>query len=894
MSSSLWTPTRRAARRVLRAILPHNDWSAEFVQALDDELQRKAGAGAGVRLTIWYVGQLVAPRTLGIIRAMRRRERRRETAMGRHGWAVGFGMDIRQAFRGVRREPWAALLILLTLGVGIGSVSAMYGLGHRLFLAGPPHVAEPDEIVQLYLEFNEATGTRTSPWIPYATARAIQDGNATLDGVALYRLPEELADFGERVRPVRVAEADGSYFDVLRTVPRAGRFFRGDPSLEPDVVVLSEGTAIAAFGSVGAAIGRSVQVGDVRRSVVGVAPAGFAGPRLDRVDLWVPMDMQRAGNTNWWVTARLREGHSPAVAAADAQSIHERQDPGRFFQWAREGQIRASSVDADLAGERTVERSIAGLLLVVVGLVLAISWANVLNLLLARIARRQRDMMVRLALGIGRLRLTRLLLAESLLLSLGGGLFSLPVAYGESLLVRRVLLPDIAWVGAMLDWKLLGITFLAIVASGAVLGVLPARHAGQLDVSNTLGSIRHSASLGATRLQNVLATAQVTFSAVLLLCAALFVKSFWTIRVTDLGIDADRVHVVELRSLVDRASNRSVTAVTEADAVYERALHHMRQRGDGTRYAVSLGLPLFRGFGMSIQVPGRDSIPELPGGGPFINLVSDGYFETVGTSIVRGVGITVEDVDRGAPIVVIGESTARALWPDGSELGRCLHLGAEETPCLTVVGVAEDVHQRGYREPASLQVYLPLHAVDNFGGASLLARPTRRGGAYESRLSTELAAFDPSIDYVEVRRLDSFVDSEIRPWRLGAVMLSMAGILAIVVSVAGVFGLLTYVVARRRREIGVRIALGATRRLILVLVLRQGLATGAAGVALGFLGVLASSRWLAPLLFETRVADPAVLVAVAASLITVSVLSCLVPAGQAARVDPVTTLRAEG
>lgn len=889
MSDRSLSGGRRVIRWLLGRMLPRNDWCDEFLEALDAELEEKAEIRSGPGLTLWYLGQALSPRTMAFARRMRARERSRGATEATRGVGVVAGLttDVRHSVRSVLRDRLATGTIALALALGIGSFTAMYTVGQRLFLQGPLHVDSPGEIVSIYLSFDEPGGSRTSPWIPYRTARAIQEGATVASGSTLYRVTSELADFGERIRLSDVAEVDGQYFRVLGVVPEDGRFIGEGP---PDLLaVLSHRVAIREFGSVSQAIGRMIDVGEERYAVAGVAPEGFVGPGVDQIDLWIPMGGALAPNRNWRMAARVPRGRRLQVAAAELQTIHEGQDPGRSFQWAREGTVGLAGSGADLAGERTVEVSIARLLLAVVGLVLVISWANALNLLLARAMRRQDEITVRLALGIGRWRLLRMLLTESLLMSLLGGALSLPVAYAEALLVRRVLLPNVAWGAAILDIRLLLATVAVVLVSATMLGVVPVRHARRWNLREGLSGARQSPAPSRIRLQTALATSQIALSAVLLLCAGLFVKSFRTIRVTDLGVDADRVRVVELRSL-----GYGLGSGGEAeDEAYRRALERLRSRGDGSGYALSVGLPFFTNFGKSIHVEGLDSIPLLPGGGPFVSAVSGGYFETVGTEIVRGVGIRDEHVRVGANVTVVGESTAEALWPRGDALGRCVRVGAASDPCMRVIGVAEDVHRRGYREPASLQLYVPLGKESGFSGPALLVRAKRGDGMSDTRLSVELSRADPGVDFAEIRNLDSFLDAEIRPWRLGAVMLSMVSSLALLIALVGVLGVLTYIVAQRKREIGICMALGASDRSIRGMVLRSGLLTGTVGVALGFSGVLGASRWVGPLLFETRVADPLVMILVGAGLLTLSLLACLIPAARAARISPVRCLRTE-
>ncbi len=891
MSDPTWHRGRGRLRRWLAAWLPDTDWSDEFFEELDRDLARRAATKPGLGLTFWYLRQLLSPSTIGFVRASRARQQARWHAMGHARLATGLLQDLRQACRGLARDPWMAVLVVMTLAVGIGSVAAMVGLGQRLFLSGPPHVVASERVQRVFLTFDDAGGRRTSAWLPFNTAVAIRDSVDGFDGAAMYRRAEELADFGGRVRQVSMNAVDGHYFAVLGAQAAAGRFIADDDAT--DVLVLSERVAVEEFGSETAALGQTVRLGEYIGNVIGVAPAGFAGPDLDRVDAWRPLDVGAATGRNWWLFGRLAPTSETTRATAEAQAIHEAVDPGQFFQWARKGRVGMAGVHDDPTGERAAETSIAALLLGVVALVLVISWVNVLNLLFARVARRQGEVLVRLALGIGRWRLARLMLTESLLLSLLGGLASLPVAYGEGALVRNVLLPGVAWESAAIDTNLMLVTFLAVLISGVLLGLLPARHAHRADLSGGLSEARQGPSGSRARLQTVLVTSQIMLSAAMLLCAGLFVKSFWTMRVTDLGVDASVVHVANLRSL-DAALGGGGD---DEEARYVQALNALRRTqggGDGGReVALAVGLPFITNFSMSVHVDGVEEIPQLHGGGPFISAVSGGYFEVIGTEIVRGEGISESDVATGARVTVIGESTARTLWPASDPIGQCARIGGPEAACYRVVGIAEDVNRQGYREPPSLQFYLPIGSSRAFRGPSLLVRSTRSGGAYESALAAEISSAVAGIDFIEVRRLDTFLDPEIRPWKLGAVMLTMVSALAMVMSLAGVFGVLSYVVAQRRREIGVRMALGATSRSIRGIVLRKGLVSGLVGVFLGFAAVLAGSRALAPLLFETGVADPLVMTTTGIGLVMAAVLACLLPATQAARVDPVTSLRAE-
>lgn len=883
-------------RRLLVALLPGDEWSRELVEELDAELERLVAAGRVRWAGGWYARQLVSLRTLHFIWLVRCPGGRRGgrvvgRMVTRMSGVDGAWRDLVQATRSLRRAPRAALVIVLTLGLGIGSLSAMFGVADRLFLSGPPHVRAPEEILRVYLTFDDAGGLRTGPWIPFRTAKALQEGSHSFSALTLYRRTERLSRVGEEVRPLQVSEVDGNYFDLLGVVPALGRFFRrGATGGDGGPAVISWRLARSSFGPESAALGQSIDVGGLHHTVVGVTPEGFSGPQLQRVDIWVPMERSLAPNRNWFVVGRIRGGTRDDLLqpAREAEAIHQGTDPGGAFRWAREGRVSVAALGSDDGGAMSAEAAITRMLLALVSILLLTACVNVVNLLLARVTRRRREVIVRLALGIGRWRLVRLLVLESLTLSVAGGLFGIPVAYGSGLVLRRVLLPEVAWASSPLNARVLAVTAIVAILAGLVLGLLPARHANRTNLTSGLASDRVTPGRGRTGAQSALATAQLALSSALLVCAGLFLKSFWTIRVTDLGFAGD-VWAVRLRSLDEAAYPEGSDGER---ALYEGALETVRDLEGRDRSALTVGLPFVYNFGLSIWIPGLDSVPQVPGGGPYISAVSGGYFGAVGTPILRGAGISEGDVAAGEPVAVVSRFTARTLWPGGDPLGKCVRIGSESTECLRVVGVAADVHRQGYREPASLQLYVPLgRERGHFGGMALVVRPTRESASEASRLATALRGLDARADYIDIARLDSLVDAQIRPWRLGAVVLTFTAGMALLISLVGVYGTLSYAVAQRRREMGVRLALGATTGSIRKLVLRTGLLSGGIGVAAGFGLVLGGSRWLAPLLFETPVADPLVMISVGVLLVVSAVAACVLPAGEAARVDPLASLR---
>lgn len=900
-----WGPNPRGpgARRVLLALVPDDDWSREFVAELDGAFAEAREAGRARRPGLWYLRELLTPATLRLVWILRRRERARAAAarnakgrsMATRSLSVprGLAQDGRQALRSVLREPRATGSIVMTLALGIGSVSALHAVADRLFLRGPPHVHAPGELARLYLSFDEDPVPRTAPFIPYLTARAIQDEARAFAGVALYRSYESLARVGSAVAPARIVETDERYFDVLGVSPAAGTFFRGGEGGDGEALaVLAHGLAVAAFGSVDAALGRPIELGTAAYEVVAVAPAEFAGVHLERVDAWIPAGATPT-NRNWWVVGRLRGGSGDPEAlrraAAEATAIHRSVDPGPSFRWALDGSITLAEASADDTGLPAAEVSVARLLLALAALLLIVGCVNAVNLLLVRLTRREGEVVVRVALGAGRWRLMSLLTWECLILAAAGGLLSVPVAYLGSLVFRRTLLPEVAWSTSSVDLGMLGVTAGLSLGTGLVLGLVTAVRGGRRRIAGALTSRHATATPTRARTHAALATAQVTLATALLVCAGLFLKSFWTIRVTDLGVDGE-VLVVQLRSLDPAALPHGSEGESE---IYARALEAVRGAEGAGSAALTVGVPFLMNFGLSMWVPGLDSIPTLPGGGPFVSAVGARYFETVGTAIVRGLPITEEHIRSGERVGVVSESMAGALWPGEDPLGRCVRVGAETAECHTVVGVAADVHRQGYREPPSVQFYVPFGQQTSFFGTALVVRPNRATAGARARVENALSGLDPRVDHVDVVRLDSLLEAQVRPWRLGAVVLTLTSLIAALVSVLGVYGVLLYLVAQRRQEIGVRMALGASGAAIRRLVVKVGAFSTGVGLAAGVLVVIAAAPWVGPLLFETEVADAAVIGTVGALITSAALIACLVPANQAARVDPASCLRAD-
>jgi predicted permease len=525
----------------------------------------------------------------------------------------------------------------------------------------------------------------------------------------------------------------------------------------------------------------------------------------------------------------------------------------------------------------------------VASIVLIIATANVANMMLARAIRRRREIAVRLALGVSLARLARTLIAESLVLAMGGGLLGLALAYGGGEIMRRVFLPDIAWATPPVDVRVLSLAVLLTVTIGVALGLTPALQARRTDVNRALRSGSREGGVRRNRVRTTLLIVQSALSVALLAAAGLFVQSLRKVRAVDLGIQPDRVMVatVSWPSGGQTADWRAVRAAQWNDLrARVAALPEVESA------TLTVGSPFGFSFGVDLKIPGRDSLPKV-GSGTFISSVGRDYFATVGTPLVRGRLFGPTEGATTERVVIVNQTMARTLWPNEDPLDKCLVIGDGETRCSTVVGVVRDAHQYAIREDPSMQYYIPLGQEKGFGGTVLMVRPRAETSLGSERLRRAIGGIVPAAELIRVETLQDRIDPLIRPWKLGAALFGLFGALAVLVAAIGLYSVITYLVAQRIHEFGVRAALGARSADVLRQVLSEGVRVTLPGVTIGLLIALAAGRWAAPLLFNVSPRDPVILGVVAVVLLAVAVVASLVPAAKAARVDPVIALRAE-
>ena len=813
--------------------------------------------------------------------------------------------DLRYGARGLRRSPGFTIVAAITLALGIGANSAIFSLVNALLLRPLPASA-PEELVAVYTSDHSGPLYGSSSYLDYVDFR---DRNQLLAGLVAYRptpfnLSADAADgHSERVFGEVVS---GNYFSVLGVVPAPGRGFLPSEDRVAGaraVAVVSHGLWQRRFGGDPGVIGSEVRLNGHPFTIVGVAPEGFTGLiRGLGADLWVPMmmhaqavpgsdDLTQRGSRALFVIGRLAPGATIEQARARFGAIAADLHAGFRDLWTDvRGEPRAITVVPE-SGARVFPQArepvviFMALLMTVVGLVLLIACASVANLLLARASARRREMAVRSALGAGRARLVRQLLTESLLLGLLGGAGGLLLAlWGTQLLMAfEPPVPVPVALDLDIDWRVIGFTTALALATSMLVGLAPALAASRPDLASALRDDAGAGGSHGGRFRRSLVVAQVTLSLVLLVGAGLFLRSLQSAAAIPLGFDPSGVLTMSVdlqlqgfgearerefqRALLERV--RALPGVTAASLAVELPLGLM----GGTRRGITID-------GYAAQA-GEDTEVST-------TTVAPGYFEAMRIPLLRG--RTFDDRDApGAPgAVIVNQAFARRYWPGQDPLGKTIRMG---DGALAVVGLVADGKYVTLGEEPRPFFYLPL-LQDHASSATLIARAGDPVAALAS-VREVVRGLDRDLPVHDVKTLTDHLSLSLLPARLAAAVLGVIGLVALGLAGLGLYGVITYSVAQRTREIGLRVALGARRRDVVRLIVGQGMKLTAIGLLLGLVLAGAAARALSSLLYGVSPGDPATFAGVTALLAGVALLACYLPARRAARVEPMTALRHE-
>ncbi len=837
-------------------------------------------------------------------------------------WMSDWDKDLRHAWRGLRRSPAFTVVAILTLGLALGANATMFGIVDRLLLRAPSGIVAPDRVYRVMVS-RWFDGLRpASPSMSYPAFTDFRDRSRSFTEVAAWDDPVLTLGSGTGAVRVRTVIATGRYFTLLGVRPFRGRFFGEEDDRLPNgeaVVVLGHGFWRSHFGGDAAVVGTTVQLAGRPFEIIGVAPRGFTGSERRPVDLWIPfsagappmflqMGFVGFNQVNWttdrgWqflqTIVRLKDEVSAAAASADARQAWTL----GHAEIRGEGDRRAvASLDpitnlADTGAKRDARVSVW--LLGVTGVVLLIACANVANLVLARGLARRGELAIRQALGVRRGRLVRLLLSESLLLAAMGAVLGLVVARWGGRLVRAVLLPGVSWEESPMDHRVLMVTAAATMLTALVAGLMPLLHASRIDLAAALHGGSRVTPSHSRRLRAALVLAQSGLCTLLLVGAGLFVRSLRNTQALDLGIEPDRM----IRVLID-VSGTGIGALgpsgrpdaAAATRFHREAAARLRRLPGVQAAGVSIGGPFMSNYAERVRVPGQDSTPRLPGGGPYYFQVSAGGLEAWGVSLRRGRLFTAaDDQPHAAPTVIVTERMARLLWPGRDPIGECLIVGrGDAAGCREVIGIVADLHRQGLDEQAFLLFFTPLALADSTKMAEVVdVRVRGDPEAMVEPIRRELFALRQDLAYASVQPMADRLAPLARSWRLGATMFTVFGGLSLVIAAIGLYGVLSYAVTQRAAELGIRAALGATPVALLGLVWRGGVFAAGTGIGLGLAAALVAGRWMAPLLFRTSPRDPLVFLTAAATVLVIAQVASLAPGLRATRADPLAALRSE-
>ncbi len=835
---------------------------------------------------------------------------RRETRMELREILDNAAQDFRYAARGMRKNPGFTAAVVLTLALGTGANATMFGVVDRLLLQPPAYLRAPNEVHRVYLtangdNFGVMIGTNQS----YARYQDLIKHARSASEIAAQYETELVFGSGEAAREERTGLVSASFWPLFGVQPALGRFFTAAEDRLPQgtpVAVLGYGYWQSHFGGAREIIGKAIRIGRSDYTIIGVAPPGFSGISLRSIAAFVPITAGGAdvfaemGVDNWresyrvgWLQTLVRRKPNVSVEAASAdftnayrlslETQRPLEPPGRVpGPDSLRARAELASIIQDRGPRRSQEARVAVWLVGVSVLVLLMACANVANLLVARAIRRRREIAVRLAVGVSRGRLLTQLLSESMLLAIVGGAVGVLVAQWGGGLLRGLLLPDVEWTAAALDPRVIGVTVMIALVAGLMTGLAPMRQVSRADVVSDLRTGGRGVSLRGSPMRRALLVLQGAVSVMLLIGAGLFVRSFNNVRSLDLGFQPEHVIVAELAERGTPIDSARRIAIMER--LRERAL-----TVPGVQHAThTLTIPFSSEWNQFLVVPGIDtaSLRDLF----YINPVGPGYFETMGTPLIRGREITDADRAGGQPVAVLSQAAVRRIWPSEDPLGKCVKLVADG-PCYVVVGVSGDI-RTDFSEGPGRHVYVAATYVPT-PDSRLFIRTRGDAATRTEAVRRALQDVAPGFAYVRTRTLDGIVAPEMRSWRLGATMFTIFGVLALVVAAIGLYSVVAYDVSQRTRELGVRVALGASAGTVLRLVVGEGVRVVIVGLALGAAAALALAGKVSPLLYDVSAKDPVTYAGVVGVLLVVAVVASLAPALRAARVDPNVALRAE-
>ncbi|NNF28479.1 MAG: ABC transporter permease, partial [Gemmatimonadetes bacterium] len=826
--------------------------------------------------------------------------RRRDAAMAvQERWGE-WVRDGKYALRQLRRAPGFALVAILTLALGIGANTAVFSVINGVLLEPLPY-EEPDELIVLSSAFPTMDFDRF--WLSPPEYFELREWNQVFEEIGGYRTGTASIETADR--PVRVPSAVATWtlFPTLGVSAALGRTFTEQedlPGADP-VAMISDGLWRRAFAADPSVIGRNVRLGGIQTTIVGVLPAGFDMEDAG-VDVWTPANLDpsdhssRRGNHFLVVVGRANPGVPIERVQADLDRLEVR--------WQEEyGDTHAPSAEFHPMSAYDFREDIVGdirpammLLLGAVAFVLLIACANVANLLLARSETRSKEVAVRVAMGAGRRRMVKQLLTEGVTLALAGALAGLVVGHFALQGLLRVNpdgVPRSDVIG--LDWKVGLFTAAVALATGVIFGLAPLINTTLSRVGSTLkeGGTRSTKGSAGLRARRLMVIAEVALAVILVTGSGLMLRSMSALQQVDVGFQPEGLLTMQ----VSLPQADYPTAV-EVGAFFESALERIRALPGVESATVTSGLPPLMTLNANdTEFEGVQRVEDGPAHNvDYWTSVDSDYLETMGARLLEGRAFTPSDALAETPVMMVNERLARTFYPGSSPVGRRIRPPGQDNPWFNVIGVVADIKQAGVNNDAGTQLFfygpqLTQGGLFAYRTQDFVVRTSGEPLSLSAPVRRVLSEMDPALPVSDIQTMQENVARTMAQPRFMTLLLALFAGVALLLAAVGTYGVMSYSVAERYREIGIRMAMGAERRTVLGLVLRQGGLLAIVGVVLGVGGALGLTRFLQSQLYEVSATDPRTFVLAPAFLAFVALLACFVPAQRATRVDPVTALR---
>lgn len=894
------SPPRDRARTFYRKLLGlyprafRNQYADDLLQAFDDRRDepRFTGGIGGARLVLFLLRDFVTsvPLTLHRPRSTRPLESLMSDLID----------DLRFSARMLLKNPMFTFAAVTTLALGIGLNAATFSAVHGILLRPLPGTEAPEELVQIYREWPGIEFGSVS--IPHYQDLRDRTGDAFESVAAWHFMPISLAVDGNSERTMGLV-VSANFFQTLGVRPALGRaFLPGVEDRDPGahaVAVISDGFWRARFAGRPDAVGSTITINGNPFEIVGVAPPEFSGPiSVAAPPIYVPIMMSHVLTPAFDAIVARGSNHMNAIARLRDDATLERADQVLGSVLAQLRDEYPESYD-DQLGHTLVLQNDAGIhpsfggaqlgmstvMMVVVGLLLLIACVNVANLFLARARDRRREMGIRVSLGAGRGRIVRQLLTESLLFSTLAGAAGLLLSGFATRLLHNFRPPiDGPWkVAVETDATVLWFTLVVSLLTGFVFGMAPALQAASPDSVSAIKG-EDTGRAGRSRMSSTLVVVQVALSLLLLISSGLFLRSLQAATRIDPGFD-------DPRSLAMASVDPGLQGYDEPRSreFWDRLLEEVRRRPDvsdaGLTFVPPLGLD---SSDRGVAVPGYEFAEGERSSLPF-SYVTEGYLEAMGIDVTEGRTFSRAD-DAGAPrAMIVNRRFAERFWPGESALGKTVRTAGED---WQVVGVVETGKYRSLGEDPMEFMYLP-HRQIHRSDMTIVARTGGAPSEVIRQLREIVRSIDPDMPVYDVRSMEDHMGIALLPARLGGTVLGIFGLLGLLLAAVGIYGVMAYSVAQRRRELGIRVALGADRRSVLRLVLGEGMRLAVLGTAVGLVGAIGASRLVRGLLYDVSAVDPVAFTVVPLSLMSVAALAVYLPARRAAAMDPLNALKSE-